>query len=84
MIYQKFPNSELKDGIKFYPTNYSWVLIRPSNTEKIIRISVEAKSKSLETVKSEIHEVLYNEAVDNRFQKWLEDLRKRSHIKVIK
>ena len=45
---------------------------------------VEAKSKSLAAVKSEIHEILYNEAVDNRFQKWLEDLRKRSHIKVIK
>jgi phosphomannomutase len=46
IMHQKFPNSELIDGIKFYPTNNSWVLIRPSNTEKIIRISVEAKSKS--------------------------------------
>jgi peptidyl-prolyl cis-trans isomerase SurA len=42
---------------------------------------VETESKSLATVKSEIHEILYNEAVDNRFQKWLKDLRKRSHIK---
>jgi peptidyl-prolyl cis-trans isomerase SurA len=45
---------------------------------------VEAKSKSLAAVKSEIHEILYNEAVDNRFQKWLKDLRKKSHIKIIK
>jgi peptidyl-prolyl cis-trans isomerase SurA len=45
---------------------------------------VETKSKSLAEVKSEIHEILYNEAVDNRFQKWLKDLRKRSHIKIIK
>ena len=45
---------------------------------------VETKSKSLAAVKSEIHEILYNEAVDNRFQKWLKDLRKRSHIKIIK
>jgi peptidyl-prolyl cis-trans isomerase SurA len=45
---------------------------------------VETESKSLATVKSEIHEILYNEAVDNRFQKWLKDLRKRSHIKIIK
>jgi peptidyl-prolyl cis-trans isomerase SurA len=44
----------------------------------------KAEPKSLATVKSEIHEILYNEAVDNRFQKWLEDLRKRSHIKIIK
>jgi peptidyl-prolyl cis-trans isomerase SurA len=45
---------------------------------------VEAESKSLAAVKSEIHEILYNETVDNRFQKWLKDLRKRSHIKIIK
>ena len=45
---------------------------------------VETESKSLATVKSEIHEILYSEAVDNRFKKWLEDLRKRSHIKIIK
>ena len=45
---------------------------------------VEAKAKSLAAVKSEIHEILYNEAVDNRFQKWLKDLRKKSHIKIIK
>jgi peptidyl-prolyl cis-trans isomerase SurA len=45
---------------------------------------VETESKSLAAVKSEIHEILYNEAADNRFQKWLKDLRKRSHIKIIK
>ncbi|MGD9045232.1 MAG: SurA N-terminal domain-containing protein [Desulfobacterales bacterium] len=45
---------------------------------------VEAESKSLAEVKSEIHETLYNEALDNRFQKWLKNLRQRSHIKIIK
>jgi len=40
--------------------------------------------KSLAKVKSEIQETLYNETVDNRFQAWLEELRKRAHIKVIK
>ncbi len=45
---------------------------------------VETESKSLAAVRSEIHETLYNEAVDNKFQTWLEDLRKRSHIKIIK
>jgi peptidyl-prolyl cis-trans isomerase SurA len=45
---------------------------------------VEAESKSLAEVKSEIHEILYNEALDNRFQKWLKNLRERSHIKIIK
>lgn len=45
---------------------------------------VETESKSLAAVRSEVHETLYNEAVDNKFQTWLEDLRKRSHIKIIK
>lgn len=43
----------------------------------------ETDPKSLEKVKSEIQETLYTEAVDNRFQAWLEELRKRAHIKVI-
>ena len=34
------------DGIKINQTKDSWVLIRPSNTEKCIRISAEAKSKN--------------------------------------
>jgi len=34
------------DGIKINQTENSWVLIRPSNTEKCIRISAEAKSKN--------------------------------------
>jgi len=45
---------------------------------------VETEPKSLEAVKSEIQEILYNEAVDNKFQTWLKDLRKQSHIKIIK
>ncbi len=45
---------------------------------------VETDAKSLAEVKSEIQEILYNEAVDNRFQAWLEELRKRAHIKIIK
>ena len=45
---------------------------------------VETEPKSLEAVKSEIHETLYNEAVDNKFQTWLKDLRKQSHIKITK
>ena len=35
-------------------------------------------------VKSEIQQTLYDEAVDNRFQTWLQNLRQKSHIKIIK
>ena len=45
---------------------------------------VEAGEKSLAKVKSEIQDTLYNEAVDNKFQAWLEEIRKRAHIKIIK
>ena len=45
---------------------------------------VETESKSVDAVKAEIHETLYNETADNMFQTWLKDLRKRSHIKIIK
>ncbi len=45
---------------------------------------VESDLRSLEKVKSEIHEILYNEAADNKFRAWLDDIRKRAHIKIIK
>ena len=41
-------------------------------------------SKSLSDVEAEIEDVLYNEAIDNRYNTWLSELRKRSHIKIIK
>ena len=41
------------------------------------------EGKSLESVKDEIHERLYQEEVDKKFLSWLEELRGRSHIKVI-
>lgn len=41
-------------------------------------------SKSLSDVEAEIKDVLYNEAIDNRYNTWLSELRERSHIKIIK
>ena len=41
-------------------------------------------SKSLTDVEAEIEDVLYNEAIDSRYNTWLSALRKRSHIKIIK
>ena len=37
----------------------------------------------LESVEDEIHEKLFNEIVDKKFISWLEDLRGRSHIKIV-
>jgi peptidyl-prolyl cis-trans isomerase SurA len=43
----------------------------------------EIPSKSLEEIESEIEEILYNELVDNKYQDWLDELRKQSLIKII-
>lgn len=45
---------------------------------------IEPSSKSLEEALPEIEENLYKEIVDSKFKSWLEDLRKRSHIKIIR
>ena len=42
------------------------------------------KGKPLEEAAGEIREALYKEIVDREFKKWLQGLRKRSHIKIIK
>ena len=44
---------------------------------------VESPTKPLAVVEAEIQDILYREIVDNKFQVWLDDLRKRSHIKII-
>ena len=40
--------------------------------------------RAVSDVKAEIEDVLYNEAVDNRYDTWLSELRKQSHIKITK
>jgi len=43
----------------------------------------DTSAKPIDEVESEIQEILYNESVDNRYQVWLDELRKRSLIKII-
>ncbi len=40
----KIPDAQTIDGIGISPSKDSWVLIRPSNTEDVMRLSVEAKT----------------------------------------
>ena len=40
--------------------------------------------KSLEEVSSEIERTLYTDIINTKFQAWLEDLRKHSHIRIIR
>ncbi|MCP8319257.1 MAG: hypothetical protein L6N95_05445 [Candidatus Methylarchaceae archaeon HK01B] len=43
-LLQEIPNADITDGIKFNPTKDTWVLVRQSKTEDVLRISVEARS----------------------------------------
>ena len=43
----------------------------------------ETAEKTLEEVEFEIQRKLYEEFVDNKYQEWLDDLRARSHIRII-
>lgn len=43
-----------------------------------------SKGKSVEEVAPEIQEKIYNKIVDTKFQAWMESLRLRSHIRIIR
>lgn len=63
--FEKMQDVTLIDGIKISPNENSWVLIRPSNTEKCIRLSVEAKndneaSELIEKYEGKINEIIKN------------------------
>ncbi len=57
-------------------TNFGYQIIY---VEKI----QESEAQPLESVEAEIQQKLYDEFVNNRYQDWLEDLRARSHIRII-
>jgi peptidyl-prolyl cis-trans isomerase SurA len=44
---------------------------------------IDLTARPFEEVQSEIEDMLYKEFVDNRYLEWLDDLRRRSHIKII-
>lgn len=60
-------------------------ILQTGNVYQIIYLekTVLAQSKSIEEVQGEIEQILYREIVDNKYQEWLEELRSRSHIKII-
>jgi peptidyl-prolyl cis-trans isomerase SurA len=64
---------------------YSPLLIS-GNAYQIIYLEevLSTDAKAIADVKAEIQDILYEEAVNNRYNDWLSELRKRSHIKIIK
>jgi phosphomannomutase len=44
------------DGVKAILDDYSWILVRPSNTEHAIRISVESKEANVQSLYKKMSE----------------------------
>ncbi|MDX1707351.1 MAG: SurA N-terminal domain-containing protein [Desulfobacterales bacterium] len=64
---------------------FSPILSSPDGHQIIyIEETLNADPKAISEAKNEIQEILYNEAINNRYEAWLSELRKRSHIKIIK
>lgn len=57
----KVIQTNLKDGVKLYlQDNASWILVRPSGTEPLLRIYLESDSlEKIEKLKKEINTIIY-------------------------
>lgn len=76
---------EIRDTVsRLKPGEYSEV-IETDQGFQVFRISEirNSQGKSLEEVTTEIEDKLYREILDARFNKWLQELRKQSVIKII-
>jgi len=75
---------KIRDALKdMKPGQYSGV-IETDYGYQIFRLldKVKSASKTIEDATAEIENKLYKDIVDQKFSKWLEELRTRSHIKV--
>ena len=70
--------SNLKSGqfSEILETNFGFQILYVQKIE-------DTAAKPIVSVESEIHQILYDELVNNKYQDWLEDLRARSHIRII-
>ena len=77
---------KLKNIVKDMKEGQYSAIINIANVYMIIYLQkvVAAKPKTLSDVKTEIEDILYNEAIDNRYDAWLSELRRQSLIKIIK
>jgi len=78
-------SEELRQVVKNMKTGEFSALLDSNFGYQIIYIqNIEAtQAKPLEAVEAEVEEKLYTEFVDNKYQEWLEQLRARSHIRII-
>jgi peptidyl-prolyl cis-trans isomerase SurA len=79
-------SEEIRDQIKdLKPGQYTPVLETDQGFQIIyLEDIVQSGGKTLEEATPEIEDKLFNEIMNKKFAAWLEDLRSRSHIKIIK
>jgi peptidyl-prolyl cis-trans isomerase SurA len=79
-------SSQLRNVVKDMKAGQFSSILETDSGYQIIYVQkvLMAESKSIDAVQSEIEDVLYNEAIDSRYNSWLSELREQSHIKIIK
>jgi len=77
---------QIQDALKMLKQGEFTSVLDTDQGYQIFYISeiVMTPGKTLDEVSSEIEEKFFQEKVDKKFNSWLADLRKRSHIKIIK
>lgn len=77
---------ELQDAVGGLKEGQHTGLLDTDNGYQIFYVHklVAGAGKQFEEVMPEIQEKLFNEQVDRRFEKWLSDLREKSHIQIIR
>ena len=85
LFLQKELSDNILAAIKDLKAGEHTSVLKTGSVYQIIYLDkvVEANSKRIEDVQSEIEEILYREFVDNKYQEWLKELRNRSHIRII-
>jgi peptidyl-prolyl cis-trans isomerase SurA len=78
-------SAELRSVVRFMSAGeYSSILSFAGGYQIIYVEEILATDpKAIAEAKNEIQDILYNEAINNRYNSWLAELRERSHIKII-
>jgi len=79
-------SEQIRNHIKDLNSGEYTPILRSEQGGQIIFVEeiVDSGGKSLESVSSEIEQKLFKEIMDKKFAEWLENLRARSHIKIIR
>jgi peptidyl-prolyl cis-trans isomerase SurA len=78
-------SDQLRNVVRFMSAGEYSSILRFAGGYQIIYVEeiLTTDPKAMAEAKNEIQDILYNEAINNRYNSWLTELRERSHIKII-